>query len=127
MCLVYVCCMMFFFDVIGLGLFIIIGVEIGMVVELYLLICVFFGILSVFFGGVIWDMLVNEVLLIFYKEIYVFLSLLGGIFYLFLEKIFFFIDWNYVIMSVLVVIVCVLVVCYKWVLLRFYCDIGEDY
>ena len=124
--LVHVRRTMFLFDAIGLGLFTIIGVEIGMAAELHPLICVLLGTLSASFGGVIRDMLANEVPLIFHKEIYASLSLLGGTLYLFLEKTSLPTDWNYVITSVLVVIARVMAVRYKWVLPRFYRDVGED-
>lgn len=125
--LVHVRRTMFLFDAIGLGLFTIIGVEIGMAAKLHPLICVLLGTLSASFGGVIRDMLANEVPLIFHKEIYASLSLLGGTLYLFLEKTSLPTDWNYVITSVLVVIARVMAVRYKWVLPRFYRDVGEDH
>lgn len=125
--LVHVRRTMFLFDAIGLGLFTIIGVEIGMAAELHPLICVLLGTLSASFGGVIRDMLANEVPLIFHKEIYASLSLLGGTLYLFLEKTSLPTDWNYMITSVLVVIARVMAVRYKWVLPRFYRDVGENH
>ncbi len=125
--LVHVRRTMFLFDAIGLGLFTIIGVEIGMAAELHPLICVLLGTLSASFGGVIRDMLANEVPLIFHKEIYASLSLLGGTLYLLLEKTSLPTDWNYMITSVLVVIARVMAVRYKWVLPRFYRDVGENH
>ena len=75
----------FMFDAIGLGLFTTIGVDLGLAADLHPAICVILGTMSAAFGGVIRDTLCNEVPLIFHKEIYASLSILGGIGYLCLK------------------------------------------
>ncbi len=71
------------FDTIGLGLYTIIGVEIAMQYNLPGISCVALGAITGTFGGVIRDILVNEVPLVFQKEIYVTISILGGSIYYF--------------------------------------------
>jgi len=75
------------FDTIGLGLYTIIGVQIGMQYNLPGISCVILGAITGTFGGVIRDILVNEVPLVFQKEIYISISLLGG-------SIYYFIYWH---------------------------------
>ena len=69
------------FDTIGLALYTIIGVQIGMQNELSGVSCVALGTITGAFGGVIRDILVNDVPLIFRKEIYATISILGGTIY----------------------------------------------
>lgn len=73
------------FDTIGLGLYTVIGVQIGMVHELSGVSCIALGTITGAFGGVIRDILVNDVPLIFRKEIYATVSILGGSIYYFLN------------------------------------------
>ena len=72
-----------FFDAIGLGLFTITGVQIGIDQDLSALNCIILGTITGTFGGVIRDILVNEIPVIFRKEVYATISLAGGtLFYL---------------------------------------------
>jgi len=70
---------LFLFDTIGLGLFTITGIEIGQQYELHPIICVALGTISACFGGVIRDILCNEIPIIFRKEIYATVCIFGGI------------------------------------------------
>ena len=78
---------MFLFDTIGIGLFTILGIQIGLAAHLNVEICLIMGIVSACFGGVIRDVLTNEIPLIFRKEIYATACLIGGVVYLLLLKI----------------------------------------
>jgi len=78
---------MFLFDTIGIGLFTILGIEVALAFNLNIEICLIMGVVSACFGGVIRDVLTNEIPLIFRKEIYASACLIGGIVYLFLMKI----------------------------------------
>lgn len=71
-----------FFDTIGLGLFTVIGVEIGLGVGLDNVSCVALGTLTGSFGGVVRDILVNEIPVIFKREIYATVSIIGGSIYI---------------------------------------------
>ncbi|WP_152286231.1 trimeric intracellular cation channel family protein [Flavicella marina] len=78
----------FFYDAIGLGLFTITGVQIGIDYKLTPLICILLGTVTGVFGGVLRDIIVNEIPVVFQKEIYATASILGGILYLVL------VEWN---------------------------------
>ena len=56
---------LFLFDTIGLGIFTIIGTEIGLQNDFHPIICVALGTITATFGGVIRDTLSNEIPLIF--------------------------------------------------------------
>jgi len=107
---------MFIFDTIGIGVFTILGIETTMSHNLNIEICLIMGVISACFGGVIRDVLTNEVPLIFRREIYASACLVGGITYLLSSKLSSYSDLN-VITSILVVI-CIryLSVKYKWTL-----------
>lgn len=111
---------MFLFDAIGLGIFTIIGFEIGMEAGLHPIICVILGTLSASFGGVLRDILCNEVPLIFHKEVYASLSIIGAIVFYGLLQTPLDININYVITSALVVVLRILAVKYEWVLPKIY-------
>ena len=76
---------MFFYDSVGLGLFTITGVQIGLDAHLAPIVCVLLGTVTGVFGGVIRDVIVNEIPVVFQKEIYATASLAGGGLYLLLE------------------------------------------
>jgi uncharacterized membrane protein YeiH len=79
--LVYLRKSLFLFDTIGIGLFTLVGIEKGMEANLAPVICVLLGTMTACFGGVIRDILCNEIPVIFRKEIYATACVAGGIFY----------------------------------------------
>jgi uncharacterized membrane protein YeiH len=76
---------LFLFDALGLGLFTVIGIELGIEKHFTPGICIALGTITACFGGVIRDVLLNEVPLLFRKEIYAMACMAGGTFY-FLPK-----------------------------------------
>lgn len=70
------------FDAIGLGVFTVIGVQKGIDFGLHPMICVALGGITGCFGGLIRDILRNEVPIILQKEVYVTASLFGGIIFI---------------------------------------------
>ena len=72
----------FIFDTVGLGVFTLIGVEKALNYGLNPVPAVIMGMITACFGGVIRDVLTNQVPLIFKKEIYASACLVGGIVYL---------------------------------------------
>ncbi len=74
------------FDALGLGLFTIIGIQKGLVHHLGPVVCIALGTMTGCFGGVILDIVLNKVPLIFQKDIYASASILGGIAYILLIK-----------------------------------------
>lgn len=73
---------MFLFDTIGIGVFTILGLEKGLAYDLHPFVSLVMGMISAVFGGVIRDVLTNQVPLIFKKEIYALACLAGGAVYL---------------------------------------------
>ena len=73
------------FDSLGLGLFTIVGIQKGLAFDLHPLMCLGLGTITACFGGVLRDISLNNIPLIFQKEIYASASLLGGGIYLLLR------------------------------------------
>jgi len=101
------------FDSIGLGLFTITGVQIGINQNLELINCVILGTITGTFGGIIRDILVNEIPVIFRKEVYATISILGGFVYYFLANSNLESLWTNLIPIVLIIALRLIVVYYK--------------
>lgn len=104
---------LFLFDTIGIALFTIVGIEKGVQLGLHPIICVSLGTMSACFGGVIRDILCNEIPIIFRKEIYATACILGGVFYFLLELIPLNTDWIAVLSGSVVIVVRLLAVKFK--------------
>lgn len=72
---------LFLFDTLGLGLFTVIGIQKGLAVGLSPGICVALGTITGCFGGVLRDMLLNHIPVLFRKEIYATACIIGGTVY----------------------------------------------
>ncbi|WP_282075940.1 trimeric intracellular cation channel family protein [Maribacter aquivivus] len=72
---------LFLFDTIGIGLYTMVGIEKGLAAELPPVMCIALGTITACFGGVIRDILCNEIPVIFRKEIYATVCILGGLVY----------------------------------------------
>lgn len=68
----------FIFDTLGIGLFTVLGVIKGLQHEVPSIVAIMFGVVTATFGGVIRDILCNEIPLIFRKEIYATACLIGA-------------------------------------------------
>lgn len=101
------------FDTIGLGLFSIIGVEIGLMANLDNISCIALGTLTGSFGGVVRDILTNEVPVIFKKEIYATVSILGGSVYILMRYLNIPDFLLQIIPALLIIIIRFLVIYYK--------------
>lgn len=71
----------FLFDTIGLGLFTIVGFQKTYEAGFPLYACILMGMCTGAAGGVLRDILINEVPLIFRRDIYAIACLVGGLFY----------------------------------------------
>ncbi|MBT8239378.1 MAG: trimeric intracellular cation channel family protein [Croceitalea sp.] len=69
---------LFLFDTIGIGLYTLVGVEKGTEAGLSPIMCIALGTITASFGGVIRDILCNEIPVIFRKEIYATACILGA-------------------------------------------------
>jgi len=77
---------MFLFDTVGIGVFTLLGLQKGILFHLPPSVSLIMGVVSAVFGGVLRDVLTNEVPLIFKKEIYASACLAGGLTYLILNS-----------------------------------------
>ncbi|MBL0355933.1 MAG: trimeric intracellular cation channel family protein [Chitinophagaceae bacterium] len=78
---------LFLFDALGLGLFTITGIEKAIDLNFSIGVCIAIGTITASFGGVIRDVLLNNVPLVFRKEIYAMASIIGGLVYFLFKKI----------------------------------------
>jgi len=111
---------LFLFDALGLGLFTIIGLELGIEKDFSPGICIALGTITACFGGVIRDVLLNNVPLLFRKEIYAMACIAGGLLYFLFE--YFRMDHNIsrIICIIAIFTIRVLAFCYKLSLPIFY-------
>lgn len=69
----------FWFDSIGLGLFVVVGVEKAMAFDFAPWVWVFMGTITGVVGGIVRDILINEIPIIFRTELYAVACIIGGI------------------------------------------------
>jgi len=77
----------FLFDTLGIGLYTMVGIEKGLNANLLPVMCIILGTITASFGGVIRDILCNEIPVIFRKEIYATACIVGGSSYFLLRKL----------------------------------------
>lgn len=78
---------LFLFDTIGLGVFTLIGIEKGLEYGLHPIICIALGTITATFGGLIRDILCNEIPLLLRKgTIYATICIIGGVLFFILRK-----------------------------------------
>jgi uncharacterized membrane protein YeiH len=107
---------LFLFDTIGLGVFTLIGLEKGINIGLHPVICIALGTLTACFGGVIRDILCTEIPVIFRREIYATICILGGIVFFLLRKLNLDNDILYLTTSIVIISVRLMAVKFKWYL-----------
>ncbi|WP_324719504.1 trimeric intracellular cation channel family protein [Salinimicrobium sp. HB62] len=111
---------LFLFDTIGLGIFTITGVEIGIQNDLNPIISITLGTMTGTFGGVIRDILCNEIPVIFRKEIYATACIVGGMAFIMLYEAGMQQDLIYVLTSLTVILIRLLAVKFQISLPSFY-------
>lgn len=87
---------LFLFDTIGIGLFTMVGVEKGLSTNLLPIMCIALGTITACFGGVIRDILCNEIPVIFRKEVYATACILGASSYFLFRQLPIHIEYAYV-------------------------------
>ncbi len=112
--------LLFYFDAMGLGLFTMIGIQKGIAHDLSIGICVMLGTITGCFGGILRDVLLNNIPLIFHKEIYALASVFGGLLFFLLLKLGIDNNLAYSLGISLVFLVRVLAVRFDWSLPKFY-------
>ena len=105
---------LFLFDTIGLGVFTLVGLQKGIDIGLHPIICIALGTMTACFGGVIRDILSNEIPVIFRKEIYATICIGGGLLFFILKIL----HWNedvlYLITFLFIILLRLMAVRYKW-------------
>ncbi len=74
----------FWFDTIGLAVFCMVAIEKAIVFELHPIVCIALGTVTGCFGGILRDVILNEIPYVFRKDIYASACIAGGILYFFL-------------------------------------------
>jgi len=98
------------FDSLGLGFFTVLGLQKGIAFGLHPLICVALGTVTGCFGGVIRDISLNNIPMIFQKEIYATACIIGGGAYFFLLYFEVNKDWMDIICITLIFLIRIIVV-----------------
>lgn len=111
---------LFLFDTIGIGLYTVVGIEKGLNADLHPIICIALGTMTASFGGVIRDILCNEIPVIFRKEIYATACILGGLAYFILIEFPLKTDFVFIISCLVVIISRLLAVKFKITLPNIY-------
>tara|TARA_R100000935_G_scaffold1439_1_gene4572 strand:+ start:129897 stop:130547 length:651 start_codon:yes stop_codon:yes gene_type:complete len=111
---------LFLFDTIGIALYTVVGVEKGIAADFPALICIALGTMSACFGGVIRDILCNEIPVIFRKNIYATACIMGGLVYFLLLKIPLSENWVVIISFSVVITIRLLAVTFNWSLPSIY-------
>lgn len=111
--LTYLRTSLFLFDTIGIGLYTMVGIEKGLGAGLMPVMCVALGTLTASFGGVLRDILCNEIPVIFRKEIYATACILGGSGYFLLRRLPISDEYAYLAAIVLVIGIRLLAVRFK--------------
>ena len=73
------------FDGLALAIFTLIGIQVAQEMGANIPVCILMGVLNILFGGVIRDMLCNEIPLVLQQEVYVTAAIIGGILYFIMQ------------------------------------------
>lgn len=103
-----------FFDAIGLAVFSVIGLTVALSMQVHPAIAVMMGVLTSIAGGIMRDMICNEIPLVLQKEIYISASIAGSLIYLGLGAIGISDSMREMIMLVSVFSIRMLAVKYDW-------------
>ncbi|MEM6641515.1 MAG: trimeric intracellular cation channel family protein [Bacteroidota bacterium] len=75
----------FMFDAVGIAVFTVLGLQKSLAIGIHPIIAIMMGMVSAVFGGVLRDIICNDIPLIFRKEIYALTCLSGGMLYVILR------------------------------------------
>ena len=104
----------FMFDTVGIAVFTVLGLQKALTLGVHPIIAIMMGMVSAVFGGVLRDIVCNEIPLIFRKEIYALTCLCGGVLYELLQYAGLAQDWNILATVVFIVSFRILAVRFKW-------------
>ncbi|MCT4613997.1 MAG: trimeric intracellular cation channel family protein [Marinifilaceae bacterium] len=104
---------LFIFDTIGIGVFTIIGLEKSLSLGFNPIVSMVMGVVTAVMGGVLRDTFVNDIPLIFRKEIYATACIIGAATYILLNKLELSDEYNLVLTTLLIIIIRTLAIRYK--------------
>ncbi len=104
----------FIFDTIGLGLFVVVGIDKTLQSGFPFWVAIVMGMITGSVGGVIRDILINEVPLIFRKDIYALACVAGGICYMISTQIGVLEEITQILVIISVILVRILAVRFHW-------------
>jgi uncharacterized membrane protein YeiH len=107
-----------FFDTLGIGLYTILGLQKALSVDVNAWAAILLGLISALFGGVLRDTLVNDLPLIFDRQIYATACLAGATCYLLGDKFGLDSTLNFLISAGLITLIRLLAIRNKWALPR---------
>jgi uncharacterized membrane protein YeiH len=116
---------LFLFDALGLGLFTIVGINLAIEKDFSMGVCITLGTITACFGGVVRDVLLNNIPLLFRKEIYALACIAGGLIYFLLLKTSLDRDVITVLCILIIFAIRVIAVRYKLSLPHFYAPVKE--
>lgn len=102
------------FDSLGLGFFTILGLQKGIAFDLHPIVCVALGTITGCFGGVVRDMLLNNIPIIFHKEIYASACIAGGTVFFVLKSLHFNEELNETVSIAVIFAIRMLAIRYDW-------------
>ena len=104
----------FLFDSIGLGLFVVVGTEKTLALGFASWVAVIMGTITGSFGGMLRDLMIMQIPLIFRKEIYAFACVIGGVFFTIGYSLNLNMVVNEILTASIVILIRVLAVKYHW-------------
>jgi uncharacterized membrane protein YeiH len=111
---------LFFFDTWGIALFTIVGTEKALHLGVRPEIAAIMGVFSAVMGGVIRDVMTNEIPIIYRKEVYATACLAGACVYLLLDKLGVTRDISFILASLVIIVIRILAVKYHWSVPKFF-------
>lgn len=104
----------FIFDTIGLGLFVVVGIDKAIEAGFPFWVAIVMGMITGSVGGIIRDILINEVPLIFRKDIYALACVAGGVCYLICFRFGLLPEITQILSALSVIIIRILAVKFHW-------------
>jgi uncharacterized membrane protein YeiH len=111
---------LFLFDTFGIGLFTIVGTEKALHLGVRPEIAVIMGVFSATMGGVIRDVMTNEIPIIYRKEVYATACFTGACAYLLFDGIGMERNVTFILSSLVIIVIRILAVRYEWSVPRFF-------
>jgi uncharacterized membrane protein YeiH len=104
---------LFLFDTIGIAVFTTLGLKKALLFGVEPAIAIMMGMFSATLGGVIRDMLINEIPLVFRKEIYALACIAGGILFVYLQRYSVSFELNAIITVIAIIMIRILAIRFK--------------